>query len=694
MPDCAPADDGPELAQAWDELETTRKDTLSTFISHTLRPPVLAIAVLRSTGTVSQNRSFGNQAPDFDRVTAEDLVENLNAMGYAAFSNISEEVRIFRWYDWSPIDVGIKDLFITADLLEVQSADRTGWFSARETSSLDDVDIQTMYSHLMEVEPSSMICDSQDSVYRLLPPSVRSCIRAYNILRKWIISKFVAPKLGIRNRQARMDLCIRAIEIARLRSLEGGAGLAETHERAVVRSFVEAVLTAAIISPASRMHHRPWQNVASIRGVHCDSLGALLSRPTVPKKSYGDPLIVDISWLLERILEIVSIPNAVTISPEDPQSIINLDKRRSGFFSGGVIDICPVLILFSRHLCDVILNTPTLHSKRGLSREDVDRRDFERLNNIEKEVGLLHFDLRSIKEEAQREALQAQTSGSASAKKVVRPFHRLVTLQHEKSKRDRYLYDRLSKDKKQEQLRMERRDEYLNKVMRPRKTMTPAQKQHRMKKSYSSAFFQLMRPISSAFTDHTLVTKKSPAELDFTLSGKPSLVLSIVGAKVAHFINNERSYMFQLDTEEGEQYLLQAFSRPEMTRWIDTITNVSKVAAKRRLTYLGNSPKPQLSDHIIDPVGAPSTSRDPSAGGCCFDSRGQDNGTDGYLVFGVELEFLLEREADGAEVLPGTIPSAIASCLLEVEARGLSEVGICESVPPSRWQAVFDVDAP
>ena len=33
-----------------------------------------------------------------------------------------------------------------------------------------------------------------------------------------------------------------------------------------------------------------------------------------------------------------------------------------------------------------------------------------------------------------------------------------------------------------------------------------------------------------------------------------------------------------------------------------------------------------------------------------------------YLVFGVELEFLLEREADGAEVLPGTIPSAIASC--------------------------------
>jgi len=250
-----------------------------------------------------------------------------------------------------------QDLFITADLVEVQSADRTGWFSARETSFLDDVDIQTIYSHLMEVEPSSMISDSQDSVYRLLPPSVRSCIRAYNMLRKWMISKLVAPKLGVRTRQARMDLCLRAIEIARIRSLEGGAGLVETHEQPVVRSFVEAVLTAAILSPESRMHHRPWQNVANIRGVHCDSLGVLLSRPTVPKKLYGDPLIVDISWLLERMLEIVSIPNAVTISPEDPQSIINLDKRRSGSFFQRDVDACSVLTC-SEDTCATSYSTP------------------------------------------------------------------------------------------------------------------------------------------------------------------------------------------------------------------------------------------------------------------------------------------------------------------------------------------------
>ncbi|KAF9222356.1 hypothetical protein BS17DRAFT_838369 [Gyrodon lividus] len=623
MPDFTSSDDDTELLQAWDGLEATRKDTLSTFISYTMRPPTLAVATLRPSGVSSHVRNFGNQSPDIDLITAEDLVDNLDAMGFAAFSNILEE-----------------DFFITADLLEVQSADRTGWFSARETSSMDDVDIQTMYSHLMEVEPSSMISElSQDSVYRLLPPSVRSCIRAYNILRKWLISKLVAPKLGIRSRQARMDLFLRAIEIARLRSVDGSSTLPGLNERPSVRSFVEAVVTAAIISIESRMHQRSWQNVANIRGVQCDSLSTLLSRPTVPKKTYGDPLVVDISWLLERMLEIISIPNAVVISQEDSQCIVNLDKRR--------------------HLCDLILDTPALVSKRR-SREDVDRKDFERLNNIEKEVSVLHFDHRGIKDEAQREALQAQIGGSASAKKTVRPFQRLVMLQHEKNKRDKYLHDRLSKDKKQEQLRIERRDEYLNKVMRPRKPMTQVQKQHRIKKSYSSAFFQLMRPISSAFTDntHALTTKRLPAELDFTPSGKPSLVLSVVDAKVAQFINNERSYTFQLDTEDGGQYLLQAISQQEMTKWIDTINKVSKIAAKRRLTYLGNSPKPQLSDHIHDPVGAPSASRDSIA------------------VFGVELGFLLEREAAGGELQPGAIPSVVTACLLEVETRGLSEVGI------------------
>jgi len=64
-----------------------------------------------------------------------------------------------------------QDLFVTADLLEVQMADRTGWFLPREPiSTTEDIEIQTMYSHILEVEPSPMISElSQEAIYRLLP---------------------------------------------------------------------------------------------------------------------------------------------------------------------------------------------------------------------------------------------------------------------------------------------------------------------------------------------------------------------------------------------------------------------------------------------------------------------------------------------------------------------------------------------
>jgi hypothetical protein len=318
-----------DIGQAWDALDSVRQMTHAAFTTQTQRPPSAFLANARPLKSTPRARSFGNQPPDLDAISADELVENLNSMGSAALSNISEEVGPPLTNFQYGCSFSYQDLFITADLLEVQSADRTGWFSTREVPSTDDIDIQSMYSHMTDVQPSSLISElSQDTIYRLLPPSIRSCIRAFNILRKWTISKLVSPKLGIRLRQARMDLFLRAIEIARLRSMNAGSASLGCGDRPCVRSFVEAVLTSAIVSSESRMHHRPWQNIANIRGVQCDSLVGLLSRPAMPKKSYGDVLAVDVSWILERILELVSIPNVVMTSDESDQCIINLDKRR------------------------------------------------------------------------------------------------------------------------------------------------------------------------------------------------------------------------------------------------------------------------------------------------------------------------------------------------------------------------------
>lgn len=246
-------------------------------------------------------------------------------------------------------------------------------------------------------------------------------------------------------------------------------------------------------------------------------------------------------------------------------------------------------------------------SSRRVRHREVSRRDFDRLNRIEAALADVQFDLRLLREDAYREVAQ----GSASRKQP-RPFQTLVAAQQEKNKRDRSFRDKLSREKRQEQHRQDKREEYLNKAMHPRRPHPTPLKQHRNKKSMSSAFFQFMRPISSAFTSETTSTvKRTPAELDFAPSHKPAMVLNVVDARVSQFINNERSFTFQLDTEDGGQYLLQALDKADMKKWTDTIERVSKMAAKRRLTYLGHNAKMQLSDHFLATGAAP---RDPRAG--------------------------------------------------------------------------------
>ncbi|KAJ7641022.1 rho GTPase activating protein 22 [Roridomyces roridus] len=605
----------PSVEQAWSTLAEVRARLRRTFESQTMRPPApfttLTPPAASASGQRPKNQS--REPPDIDRIDPEELVDNLDAMAYAAFSNVTEE-----------------DLFVTSDLLEVQTADRIGWFLPFAPSE-ESVEVQNMYSYLQEIEPSPLISESQDSLYRLLPPGIRSCIRAYVILRKWTIAQLVAPRLGLRARQSRMELILRAIEVTRLRNMS------RTKPPSIVddpcaRSFVEAVLTSAVISVESRMHHRPWQNIAGTRGAQCDSLVSLLSVHST-QSVVSRELTLDVGWFLERLLEVIAAPDVIESPGAQPEAhnLINFDKRR--------------------HLCHLILGV-----HKGSHREDNTRRAFERLNNIEKGVWQLQFDHRSIKDEAQREGASGPGSSPAATRRTVRPFQRIVTAQIEKNRRDRTIRSRLHKERVQEQTKNEKREDLMNKAMR--KPATPQQQKHqRGKKSMSSAFMQFMRPISSAFGNeilHSPGVKRTAEELDFVPTGKPTLTVSLVEARIMQFINNDRAFVFQLDTEDGGHYILQAVNKREMTRWLDTINRVTQTTARRRLTYLG--PKPQLADHLHD--GTMATSRDPSA------------------VFGVDLNVLLRREVGSDDIPAGTLPSIIERCLSEIEDRGLMEVGI------------------
>ncbi|KAF8920301.1 hypothetical protein CPB85DRAFT_1211957 [Mucidula mucida] len=587
--------DGPQMETNDAALRSTWEDLKSTYKRETMRPSLSKVVhpttpsprpsatpSPKPSATPRSRNTSTVEPPDLDRIKPEELIEILDGMASATFSNVTEE-----------------DLYITSDLLETQSADRTGWFSTPREG--EEVEIQTIYTHVHEVAPSSHITElGLDSLYRLLPPGVRGCIRGYSILRKWLVGQVTAKGLGLQRRQGRIEFLLRCIELCR------GGVVGEKR----VRSFVESVISSALMSVESRMFVRAWQGVAQSRGTQCDSLASLLAR--MAENEREGALTVDMGWVLERLLDVISTPDVVE-STTDGQSLVNFDKRR--------------------HLCNLITTTPPPRNS------EVTRRGFERLNNIEREVLALQLDHRSLREDALREA---------AGKKLTRPFpfQRAVQTQNDKHRRDRNWRLRLQKEKQLEQSKNEKRGEVLSKAM---------QRGHRNKKSMSSAFLHFMRPISSAFVSDTM----SGATTEWTPTGKPTLVLSLTDARVRPVVNPERSWTFEIHTEDGGHYVVQAVNRAEMTKWLEVIGRVTSLAAKRRLTYVASKPDVQIDGKSSTASSVVVANTEPI-----------------HLVFGVDLQTLMEREAGGTDILAGSIPRVIYECLTEVEARGLTEVGI------------------
>ncbi|KZT36942.1 hypothetical protein SISSUDRAFT_1063257 [Sistotremastrum suecicum HHB10207 ss-3] len=536
---------------------------------------------------------FGPKPPDIDNISAEDLVRSLNALVASAAQ--------------------VEDFLVTSDLLEIQTLDKTGWFLPHDPSShFDEVEVQTLHSILQQIEPSTMISElTQETLYKVLPPSIRSFIRAQAIISKWAIIHITAPGIGHR-RQARMELLLQAIEVCR-----------PTPDSSVpcVRSFVEAALTSAIISPESRLFQRAWCNVAAARGCQVDSLASLLAKRVNPASHTN--LTTDVGWVLERMLEVISLADTLESATEG-LGLINFSKRR--------------------HLCNLVISAPS----------EMDRSDFDRLNNMYRFISGYELDFRILQQDALRENGQL----SHSQRRMQRPFQRLVVAQQDKNKRDRYLRERLLKEKRHEQQRQNQRQHDLDRAMQAKRGLPPSVKQHRSKRTMSSAFFRVMRPLSTAFISDTAQSppRLTMAELDFAPTAKPSLVINLADAKAAVFNNPERSYTFQLDTEEGAQYLFQAVSKSEMNKWVTTVNQISRSSASKRLTYLNGAAKLGHWDQLH--TRAPVSTRHPTA------------------VFGVPLAFLLQREAGDNEIAPGAVPKIVDQCLTEIEARGLQEVGI------------------
>lgn len=173
---------------------------------------------------------------------------------------------------------------------------------------------------------------SGDSLSRLLPPGIRSLIRVFTVVRKWLIYSITDPKISIHVRRARVSNLMDALEICRALTCvppdDRDKPLMPVHDRPTVRSFVEAVLTSALVSRESRLYTRVWQSISYHRAAPaCDTMATLFEkRNWVGAGTFK--LTVDLAWLLERMLEVISLPDALEPSQQNPLPLVNFDKRR------------------------------------------------------------------------------------------------------------------------------------------------------------------------------------------------------------------------------------------------------------------------------------------------------------------------------------------------------------------------------
>lgn len=622
--DCPPQR---EINQNWQELETARSTLLSLMEVQAKRPTLRHIPTFDSGVYEPSIRSYGAQPPEIDRMTAQELVEQLDAIGAVGIRGLQAE-----------------DLLSCMEILEVQSRDKTGWILLTDlpTISQDEMIIQNIYFHLTLVEPSPLLADFPitERLTGLAQPSIRTMLYCFDEARTWATAVLAQPGISMEVRARRMEVFLQALEMCRILSAKTDGVAAGSP---VIRSFVETVLTTAILSPESRMFQRAWYHTAIQRRLNSMETLESFLRPSLTEPlpfPTGFKLAVDFGWMVERLLELVSMPDALVNTGDALGSVVNFEKRR--------------------HLYTFVLNMPTLASPRpSKQRSQLNNVDLVRLNNMYEWAAKILQDgggnlgvSQVIKDEAQRE--NAHTSAGAPPRKYPKPFAKIVLLQQEKNKRDRHIRDRLLREKRLEQQKKEKQSVPYDKAMdAARKTKTN-------KRASMNPFMRVVRPLSTAFpfgnapiaTPEGLEGRKWTLEELSSMSGvKPSLSIDLAGARIEERFSNVRPFIFTLDTEDGVKYYFQATRKRDMNAWITQMSKISKNTSEKRRTYLG-PPTANIGYYKVP----------------------QNRGSHPTAVFCVPLDFLVEREYGSADI--SAVPSFFERCLEEVETRGFSEDGI------------------
>ncbi|KAJ1967298.1 hypothetical protein IWQ62_001949 [Dispira parvispora] len=619
----------------------------------------------------------------------------------------------------------LQDWLVTFGLLELQTVDMLAWFPSRRTpvpaeEEIVVTDILVALDQVKRYIPNANATTGptpapvglhgtppvEHLLTKMLPRAVQHLIYYHRNLRQFVISHIAGSDLDLETRVQHLLWWLEVLRVSRA-DAAGGAinylrdalttnlncNIALTTgplsvERYHVPSFVEHAVASALVSPESRAFTKAWTEVVAMTGINIDTVESALryegsylqptsgiarttmdisagnnkmGRSTRGGKGTSCRLVPSLAWIFQNMVEMCYDTQDQVVGNEQ---LVYYEKRRR--------------VMALMMVCEK-LSSPAVPPRFRHSEHALPDFAFLRVFADLPSTPLSRVLIVATNENTHQHAYHPTTYAGNISGKLARPFHKLVSEELERIRREGKDREKLVKEQREQVQSQQRRDQERDRQL---KKQLKESQQRQAKNEQLLKMSSLMRNASAT------PNEPEASGLRRMPSVKAALVVNLINSTtdVEHSYT-KRDHVFRIITEEGGQYLLQASSKDEMLDWIKCIHEAAKEAAARRLTVFVQDAK--RKEHTMAP---PFASSMPTRGSVMLEVANEEGGgvlqtpaphsgaTNGMDSTDQLVEPVVEPKAFGIDLakLMGDrrIPRFVERCLAEVESRGLEEVGI------------------
>lgn len=519
--------------------------------------------------------------------------------------------------------VTLEDWMECYELFENQAIDPKGYLqNIHELVALDN---EIPIHDSIWLLATTTTTNSHATLLEAMPLPIRNLVQLRNNITNWTVMQLCDPMLPLDARVHKMQIFLKLIAICgiNMSSLDIKVSSEALVTTQIVPSFIATSISAGLINPHSRQFAFAWHIVGQNAGTSdaSGSLSSLMPKVTVDEPHI--PLVPCLAWLCDRMLEVACyVPDRVIERP----GLLNFDKRRY------------ILNLLSN------LDLVSCAGHGGSVLDEVDNPFLFVLAKSSPE-----FDIKSSKSVAHRENQLARNV------RISRAFSQIVSLEHEKARRDIRHRELIDKQIREVQKATERKR--LDAFRQQDQLKRPSTKS----KYGMNSLLRAVRPISVAISGNWTPDKHSgfarivppqdlPSSCIIPKGTKPALTIDLVHSTTN--VHDSDHNIFRVRSEDGLETFFQAVSRDDMEHWVKQLTFVSVDGAQKRRRIIRQDAR---LAHIEE---APQ-----------FSPRNSTGVNITTATFGIDLPLLVRREGS-------SIPSIATMLIEEIESRGLQEVGI------------------